>query len=135
MKTIFLALAFALISACSTFDGLFGPDVSPADQWAKQQGIYNALAQTAINGRRPCVTEGSDSPNCLFDDATFAKINHFSVAADGYLKAADAHLRAGDDDKFKFYLSAAVSAMDALRANISGPGGGGESPIPVEDSR
>ena len=110
MRQLFAAV-FALITlaACAT---------APQDEWSRQQGVYNDLVDTAIDLRRPCVEIGPEADGCVINDEVYQKVEHFRVAADGYLKAADAQIELGEDDEARRYLASAWGALAALAANL-----------------
>lgn len=118
MRIIVLLIAALTLSGCALL-GIGSGDLR--DEWAKQQSVYNALLETAIAGRRPCVEIGPEDPGCLINDETYKKIDTLRVTADGYLKAADAQLTAGDSSKAKFYLTSSAGAISAIAIYVNQP--------------
>lgn len=109
IKTIFACVSLFLISGCAT---LFG--ASAQDQWDKQTQIYNVVAEKMIELREPCVTQGSDAPGCILGDELFSEMRIVQKTADGYLKAAEVQIAAGEESDAKFYLRNAAGALLSL---------------------
>lgn len=108
MKIILSLFAILTLSGCALFSG------SPQAQWDRQTLVYSALAERVIELREPCVLIGADDPGCVLNDAAYSKVRIVQTTADGYLKAAEIQIAAGDNGKAKFYLSSAAGALLAL---------------------
>jgi hypothetical protein len=115
MRLSIVIIASLMLSACALF-GIGSGDLR--DDWNKQQSVYNALLETAVSGRRPCIDIGPDAAGCLINDETYRKVEILRAAADGYLKAADAQLALGESSKAKFYLSSSAGALSAIAVHL-----------------
>lgn len=90
-------------------------------QWDRQTAFYNIAAETIIRLREPCVVVGPEDPGCILNDAKYSKVRIFQTTADGYLKAAELQLKAGDQSKASFYLKSSAGALLALGDQIGLP--------------
>lgn len=113
MRLFAILCASLALSACSLFSG------SPQAQWDRQQAFYNVAAEAAIELREPCVLIGPDDPGCVLDDEKYAKTRVLLSTADGYLKAADVQIQAGEESKARFYIKSAAGALIAIADQVN----------------
>lgn len=115
MKAFFATIAALSLTGCALFSG------SPQGQWDRQTLVYTNLAERVVELREPCVTQGPTHPDCVLDDSKYAKVRIIQTTADGYLKAAELQIAAGEEGKAKFYLSSAAGALLALADQLGVP--------------